>query len=135
MIQITNQYLNEEFIKSINYLSEKEVNIQVAVKLEKMLIKLSDALKSKNESEAELVNKYAIKDEDGNFVLAQNEDGETIPNSYNISNESIEDYKKDYANLMNETHEIDIDKIHMSELADTKISAKNFSYLKPLFHL
>lgn len=123
MIKVSNFELNDNVIKSINELLEKDISPKVAFDLFKITTTLSQIVETKNNIYNKILLKYGERDPNN-------------PVNFKIEQKFAEDFQKDVFELDNITHEFDIDKIKVDELKlEDKIKVKDLYNLKFIFDI
>ena len=89
--------------------SRKELPIKVSYALAKNIAKIEKELEIYNSERQKLLDKYCIKDENGENKIDKN-------NQLKIQEEYLKDWKKDIEELQNIELEIDIHKFKIDEL-------------------
>lgn len=106
---------NERIVNTINVLGElnnAKLPVKVAYAITKNINKINSELKAYNEEKAKLIDKYAVKDEEGK--LKADEYG-----NVNIKEEHVEDWNRDIKELLSIENEIEIHIIQLDDLLNT----------------
>ena len=74
-ITVKNSDLNKNSIESINNIMDMDVSVSSAFKLMKVVKELTPLLETKSELEKKITEKHAQKDENGEYVLPLDEEG------------------------------------------------------------
>lgn len=119
-MKLKNKQLNKETIAFINTLLDKEINAVSAFKMMRLVKTLDEIVKTKQESEVNLIKKYAEKDEDGNIKRS-----EKNPESIDISDENVESFNKELAELNDYENEIEFEPFTIEELGLEKCSVND----------
>ena len=90
-------------------ISQKQLPIKVSYAISKNIKKLEKELKIYNDERQKLIDRYWIKDEEGNNVIDEN-------NQFKIADEHIETWNKEINELMNIEVDIDIHKFNLDSL-------------------
>ncbi|WP_300386703.1 hypothetical protein [Clostridium sp.] len=119
---------NELLVNSVGVLSKlnnEELSVKVSYKLAKNIKEIDKELKLVDEEKQRLINKYAEKDEEGKNKI--NENG-----TVNIVD--IENWNKDYKELLEIETDLKIDKISIEDLAksDFKITPRELTLIEYL---
>lgn len=93
----------------------------IAYKIKRNISSINDVLNPYNETEKEIIRKYALKDDEGNIIQNDN-DQLTITDIVAFSNEIEE--------CQNEVFDIDINVIKFNELNDVGLSANQIEALE-----
>ncbi|MFW6026127.1 MAG: hypothetical protein ACOCRX_07275 [Candidatus Woesearchaeota archaeon] len=105
--------------QSLNKLVDKELDIRVSFKLSKILRKISEELEDLEKARQKLVKKYSDNKEKEN--LQQGE--------IRVSEENQQAFYEEYAKLMEEEIDLDIDPISIDDLQGVSLSPKDISFL------
>ena len=130
---IKNSQLDQGTIESINEMIELEVSALSAFKLVKLVKQLDEIVKAKTKGEVAVVQKYAKKDDSGNIVLGKDEEGNEVPNTYEITD--VDAFNKEMTELMNYENEVDYEPIKFEDLGLSTAKVKNLLRLEFLFEL
>jgi hypothetical protein len=132
MIIIKNSELNEETLKDLNNLMEIDIAPSSALKISRMLKDLSNILKEKISKERYIYEKWILRDEDGNPVPLEDENGEPIKDSIKISD--MKSFENDINEFMNLNNEIPFEKIDINELSLQSVKIKDIIKIEFLFN-
>ena len=103
---------NEEIVNDSAVLSKmanRELPVKVSYAIAKNLIKLESELKIFTAEKNKLIEKYSIKDEQGKTVVDEN-------NHVNIQADHIDDWNKEFEELLAIENEIEIHKFSIDNL-------------------
>ncbi len=78
---IKNSQLTNEVIQVLNQFIELNIDASAAFRLSRIIKDLSSIIEDKSKAEKMIFDKWAQKDNNGNFVFARTESGEIIENS------------------------------------------------------
>lgn len=131
MITIKNKDLTPEVVDTFNYLLVKKLPIQEATIIAKAVRKISQRLEEVNQKKHLLADKYVVKDEKGQPVLAKDEQGNPIPNRYTLSDP--QGYHAEMNVLLEQTVEIPTDKINVKSLTGVDIEPNRVLIINWLF--
>jgi hypothetical protein len=131
MIFIKNSELNEEMLKDLNNLMELDIAPSSALKISRVLKDLSNILKEKISKERSIYEKWILRDEDGNPVPLEDENGEPIKDSIKISD--MRSFENDINEFMNLNNEIPFEKIDINELNLQSVKIKEIIKIEFLF--
>lgn len=131
MIFIKNSELNEEMLKDLNNLMELDIAPSSALKISRVLKDLSNILKEKISKERSIYEKWILRDEDGNPVPLEDENGEPIKDSIKISD--MRSFENDINEFMNLNNEIPFEKIDINELNLQSVKIKDIIKIEFLF--
>lgn len=129
-MKIKNRQLNKETIAFINTLLDKEINAVAAFKLMKVAKTLDEIAKNKQQSEVNLIKKFAEKDETGNIKRS-----ESNPENIDIKEENIENFNKELNDLNNYENEVDFEPLTIEELGLEKCSANDLMKIEFLLKI
>lgn len=132
-IKVLNSNLNKDTIESINNLIDLDVNVSSAFKLMKIIKELTPLLETKNETEKKITDKYAEKDESGNYVVPVDESGNKIEGTIKIKD--YESFTKEMSELMLVENELQNEKIHIDDLGLKTVKTKDLINLEFLFEI
>lgn len=130
-IKVKNSELTKNTIEAINNLMEMDINASCAFKLMKIVKDLSETIETKNSAEKKLIDRYAEKDESGNYVVPVDQNGNPIEDSLNIKN--IEEFTKEMKDLMDVENELLYDKLNIDDLGLKTAKIKDLISLEFLF--
>jgi len=131
-IIVKNSQLTHETISALNTLIELDIAAGVAFKLTRIIKELSSIVEDKLKMEKRILDKWVEKDEQGNPVLAKDQNGEIIEGTVNITN--IDEFTKEMSDLMEIETEIPFDKINFEDLSLTTAKVKDLIKLEFLFN-
>ena len=131
-IIVKNSQLTHETIAALNTLIELDIAAGVAFKLTRIIKELSSIVEDKLKMEKRILDKWVEKDEQGNPVLAKDQNGEIIEGTVNITN--IDEFTKEMSELMEIETEIPFDKINFEDLSLTTTKVKALIKLELLFN-
>jgi hypothetical protein len=129
-IVVRNSDLNEETLAALNKLVDVDINASVAFKLMRIIKEITSIVDDKTKMEQRLINKHAEKDEDGNVIRVQDDNGNPV--GVNIKN--MDAYSADMANLMEIENEIGYEKINFEDLNLKTARVKDLIRLEFLFN-
>lgn len=131
-IIIKNSQLNSDTIQALNTLIELDINASVAFKLTRIIKELSSIVDDKLKMEKRILDKYVQKDENGNPIVPNGDDGKPVEGAVSIGN--VEEFTKEMANLMEVQNEIPYEKIAFEDLSLQTAKVKDLIKLEFLFH-
>ena len=108
-------------------------SIKVSYKIGKIAKALSDHAKDYEDARKEIVDKYAEKDDDGNYISPVNDQGEEMEGQVSIKD--TKDFNKEVMDLTNEEVEVTFSvylTIDDLEAADAKLKAYELVPLQPI---
>lgn len=130
-IKIKNSELSNETISALNSLIDTDINATCAFRLSRIIKELSSIVDDKSKMEKKIIDKYTVKDEDGNPTLVKNETGEVVEGAVTISDP--EKFQEELNGLMEIENEIEFDKIDFEDLKLEKAKIKDLITLEFLF--
>jgi hypothetical protein len=130
-IKVKNSELTKNTIEAINNLMEMDINASCAFKLMKIVKDLSETIETKNSAEKKLIDRYAEKDESGNYVVPVDQNGNSIEDSLTIKN--IDEFTKEMKDLMDVENELLYDKLNIDDLGLKTAKIKDLISLEFLF--
>lgn len=116
MLKIQNYQIDQDVISIINTLIDKKMSIIASYKLSKVVMRIHEIVKEKQELEVKIVNRYATKDADNNILQSKNEKGETIPNTFEIEPVNIEAFRTEMNDLEAFENTIDYEPIDIESM-------------------
>lgn len=117
-MQLTNAQVLNVF-RGLNTLSQKTLPVKLSWRIATAIRTLEPFAKSLDESLKEIRVRYAIKDESGNFVPAQDRDGTSIPDTIQIPQNKLSVVNAEMDELLNEHVEIHNVSLNLSDFPDT----------------
>lgn len=132
-IKVKNSDLNKDSIESINNLIDMDINVSSAFWLMKVVKEISPLIETKNELEKKITDKYAEKNESGEYVIPFDNNGDPIEGTIKIRD--LEGYTKEISDLMNIENELSYDKMDINELGLKTIKTKSLFNLEFLFDM
>jgi hypothetical protein len=130
-IVIKNSLLNEEAINTINSLIDMDINASTAFKLTRIIKELSSIVEDKIKMEKKILDKWTLRDDDGNVVPVKDENGTVVPGAVNIKDP--ESYTQEMSILMDTENEIPYDKIKFEDLQLKTAKVKDLIQIDFLF--
>lgn len=124
MITVKNRQLDQETISILNEIVEMDVKALAAFRLMKIIKEVDEIVKNRQESELNLVKRYAEKEEDGSIKTPLDENGKPVNGSFEISDENKEEFNKQINELLEYENTLDFDPIKINDLGLEKISVK-----------
>lgn len=110
-MQLTNAQVLS-VLQGLNQLSAKKLPIKLAWKVATASRELETFSKAVEQPMQDIRTKYALKDKDGNFIEALNDNGETIPNTIQIPTEKVGLVNDEIGELLSakvEVHNVTLD--------------------------
>jgi hypothetical protein len=131
MIVIKNSQLNNETVAALNELIDMDINAKLAFRLMRIIKEVSSLVEDKLKLEKKIFDKYLEKDEQGNPLQAQDENGNVIPGAVKISN--VDAFNKEMFDLMSIENTIEYEKVNFDELNLTTAKIKDLIKIEFLF--
>jgi len=131
-IIVKNSQLTHETIAALNTLIELDIAAGVAFRLTRIIKELSSIVEDKLKMEKRILDKWVEKDEQGNPVLAKDQNDQVIEGTVNITN--IDEFTREMSQLMDIETEIPFDKINFDDLGLTTAKVKDLIKLEFLFN-
>jgi hypothetical protein len=120
---ISNKDLNDNTIKSLTELLDKDISPKSAFDLLKISSVLEELVSNKNTVQNKILQKYARRSQDN-------------PEQLIVDKENIDNFQKEMEELMNIEHEINMDKIKVEDLQlSSNIKTKTLGSLSFLFDI
>jgi hypothetical protein len=130
-IVIKNLQLNDDTIAAINTLVDLDINATAAFRLTRIIKELSSILDDKAKMEKRILDKWTVKDENGNPTPAKDAEGNVIEGAVNISDSAA--FSKEMESLMDIENEIPYEKIKFEDLNLQTAKVKDLIKLEFLF--
>ena len=128
---IKNTDLNNDAIQELNNLIDLDINAGTAFRLMRIIKELSSLVEDKLKLEKKIYDKYVEKGEDGNPLMAKDDQGIDIPNAVKITN--MEAFNIEMTELLKLTNEIPYEKIKFEDLKLETAKIKNLIKIDFLF--
>jgi len=128
---VKNSQLSNDSLQVLNELIEKDINSKCAFKILRIIKHISSIVEDRVKMEKKIFDKWVQKDENGNVVLAKDENDEVIPDAVVITN--IDEFSKEMSELLNIENEIPFEKIDFDELGLDTIKVKDLIKIDFLF--
>lgn len=132
-IKVVNSDLNKNTLESINNLMDMDINVSSAFKLMKIVKELSPLVEAKGEMEKKIMDKYAEKDDNGQYVQPVDQEGNVIEGSVNIKD--FDSFTKEMKDLMEIENELQFDKVNIDDLGLKTVKTKDLISLEFLFEI
>jgi hypothetical protein len=132
-IKVVNSDLNKNTLESINNLMDMDINVSSAFKLMKIVKELSPLVETKGEMEKKIMDKYAEKDENGQYIQPVDQEGNVIEGSVNIKD--FDSFTKEMKDLMEIENELQFDKVNIDDLGLKTVKTKDLISLEFLFEM
>ncbi|MCE9677562.1 DUF1617 family protein, partial [Paraclostridium bifermentans] len=108
---------NRKIVNDANFLgtlTNKQLPIKVSYAIAKNVSKIEKELEIYSKEKQKLVDKYCIKDENGNNKIDEN-------NQLKIADENLDDWNKSINELLDIEIEIDIHKFNINDLLNSNL--------------
>lgn len=132
MIIVKNSQLNTDTLTVLNKLMDMEMNAKLAFRLMKIMQEISSLVDDKLRLEKKILDKHTERDENGEPVLAVDEDGNVIPNSIKVKDS--DSFNKAMYELMMVENEVGYEKINFDDLNLNTIKVKELMQIEFLFN-
>ena len=120
-----------QFKGALMGLKGQEMGFDTAFKVNALIKKIENKILEVEELKFSLLKKYCQVDEKGNFVENIGPNGNPIRGSVVPIEETVEEFKQKFAELVNTKVEFDVPKIDISKLKDTRITMNDLEFLEP----
>ena len=124
MITVKNRQLDTETISILNEIVDMDIKALAAFKLMKIIKEIDEIVKNRQESELNLVKRYAEKDEDGSIKTPLDENGNPVNGSFEVSDENKDEFNTQINELLDYENSLDFDQLKFEDLGLEKISVK-----------
>jgi hypothetical protein len=119
-----------EIFNSLNTLARERLPIKLSWRIETSRKALEPFYQTALATVEQAKIRRAIKDSDGNFVLAKGPDGNPVPGTMMFPKEEVEDLNKEINSVLDETVEVNNIAIKLSEFPDNlDVSAESIKGL------
>lgn len=132
MIKVKNSQLNTDTLTVLNKLMDMEMNAKLAFRLMRVMQEISSLVDDKLRLEKRILDKHTERDENGDTILATDEEGNTIPNSIKVKD--TDSFNKAMYDLMMFENEVGYDKINFEDLNLNTIKVKDIMQIEFLFN-
>lgn len=131
-MEVRNSQLNNDTIQALNTLIDLDINAVSAFKLTRIIKDISEIVELKLKIEKKILDKYAQKDENGEFVRPLDQDGNFIGEAVNILDVPAFTFEMD--ELMNMVHNLSHEKLNFEDLNLQTAKVKDLIKLEFLFN-
>ena len=131
-MEVNNSQLNNDTIQALNTLIDLDINAVSAFKLTRIIKDISEIVELKLKMEKKILDKYAEKDENGEFVRPTDQNGNLMTEAVNIID--VPSYTSEMDELMNMTHNLNHEKLNFEDLNLQTAKVKDLIKLEFLFN-
>lgn len=132
-ILVKNSQLNKETISALNGLIEMDINANSAFRLTRIIKELSSIIDDKVNMEKRILEKWVQKDDFGNPVQANDEQGNPIPGAVNIIN--MQEFSNEMNDLLSVENTLSYTKLNFEDLSlSSTAKVKDLMKLEFLFN-
>ena len=131
-MEVNNSQLNNDTIQSLNTLIDLDINAVSAFKLTRIIKDISEIVELKLKMEKKILDKYAEKDENGEFVRPTDQNGNLMTEAVNIID--VPSFTSEMDELMNMTHNLNHEKLNFEDLNLQTAKVKDLIKLEFLFN-
>jgi hypothetical protein len=131
-MEVKNSQLNNDTIQALNTLIELDINAVSAFKLTRIIKDISEIVELKLKMEKKILEKYAEKDENGEFVRPTDQNGTVMSEAVNIID--VPSFTTEMDELMNMTHNLNHEKLNFEDLNLQTAKVKDLIKLEFLFN-
>lgn len=133
MIEIKNAQLTNDTVQALNKLISLDMNASSAFKLSRILKELSSLLELKISIEKRIMEKYAVKNEDGTMALSKDDAGNEIKGSVRISD--MQAFTQEMDGFLSASNDINLEKLDFEKLGinDSVFTTKDMLKIEFLF--
>lgn len=128
---VKNSQLTNEVIQVLNQLIEIDIDASAAFRLSRIIKDISSIIEDKSKAEKKIFDKWAQKDDSGNFVLARTESGEIIENSVLLLD--AQEFNSEMEALLNIENTINYEKLNFDDLKLKSAKIKDILKVEFLF--
>ena len=131
-MEVKNSQLNNDTIQALNTLIDLDINAVSAFKLTRIIKDISEIVELKLKMEKKILEKYAEKDESGEFVRPTDQNGNLMTEAVNILD--VPSFTSEMDELMNMTHNLSHEKLNFEDLNLQTAKVKDLIKLEFLFN-
>jgi hypothetical protein len=131
-MEVKNSQLNNDTIQALNTLIDLDINAVSAFKLTRIIKDISEIVELKLKMEKKILEKYAEKDENGDFVRPTDQNGNLMSEAVNILD--VPSFTNEMDELMNMTHDLNHEKLNFEDLNLQTAKVKDLIKLEFLFN-
>jgi hypothetical protein len=131
-MEVKNSQLNNDTIQALNTLIDLDINAVSAFKLTRIIKDISEIVELKLKMEKKILEKYAEKDESGEFVRPTDQNGNLMAEAVNILD--VPSFTSEMDDLMNMSNNIGHEKLNFEDLNLQTAKVKDLIKLEFLFN-
>jgi hypothetical protein len=131
-MEVKNSQLNNDTIQALNTLIDLDINAVSAFKLTRIIKDISEIVELKLKMEKKILEKYAEKDENGEFIRPTDQNGVVMTEAVNIID--VPSFTTEMDELMNMTHNLNHEKLNFEDLNLQTAKVKDLIKLEFLFN-
>ena len=123
MIKVTVQQIIESQ-EAMRNLLDKQLKGRTAFQVARLIKKLENEISSYNDTRVKLIERYAMKNDDGSFVINDK-------NEYQFTQENMNGFVQEMNKILAENIEIDVNPIKLEELDNINFTVMEMTMLEP----
>lgn len=123
MIKVTVQQIIESQ-EAMRNLLDKQLKGRTAFQVARLIKKLENEISSYNDTRVKLIERYAMKNDDGTFVINDK-------NEYQFTQENMNGFVQEMNKILTEDIEIDVNPIKLEELDNIDFTVMEMTMLEP----
>lgn len=123
MIKVTVQQIIESQ-EAMRNLLDKQLKGRTAFQVARLIKKLENEISSYNDTRVKLIERYAMKNDDGTFVINDK-------NEYQFTQENMNGFVQEMNKILAENIEIDVNPIKLEELDNINFTVMEMTMLEP----
>lgn len=123
MIKVTVQQIIESQ-EAMRNLLDKQLKGRTAFQVARLIKKLENEISSYNDTRVKLIERYAMKNDDGTFVINDK-------NEYQFTQENMNGFVQEMNKILAEDIEIDVNPIKLEELDNINFTVMEMTMLEP----
>ena len=117
MITVKNSHLTNDVVVILNNIMDLDIKASSAFKLMRIIKELSAIIDDKIKAEKMILNKWALKDDNGEYLPVNAEDGSIIPGTVRIKD--LNKFEQEMLELLDVENSIPFNKLNFEELGFT----------------
>ncbi len=130
--KVKNSQLSNETLGVLNQLIELDINASAAFRLTRIIKHISSIVEDKMKSEKKIYDKWILREEDGNPVIPQDEQGNPINGSVSIKDMNA--FTQEMTELLEVENEIPFEKLNFEDLNLQTAKIKDLIKVEFLFN-